>query len=628
MNINIKNIIILCAILFASTASAQSIQQSGTITPNHVPVWVTNGVIGDGGTAFDSPLSSLGITSNTPTGICVSSGRSNAAGRQQLCLGAPLNSAATISLQNYGTATPQGLNIVINGTVYPFTGGGGGSNVLLVGTSLVEFGVNRQILFNNNGILGEVTGGNSGVLVTGSSGDPVISPTLPNGINLSAATATSINKVAFTAPATSATLTIANGKTLTSSNTLTFAGTDASTLNIGAGGTLGSNAFTSTAYLPLTGGTISGTLAIGAGSAITSSGPGGALTAAAYAAYSGPYAPIASPTFTGTQTLTTALTTTLNGNTITTGTGTLTLGSATLNIGAGGTLGSNAFTSTSYLPLAGGTLAGQLITPRGSSGAPAIGIGTAVLGFYSDVSNNLFATNGTQVWTFGAGSGNFSLNSGAVAVSSNGSFAFTSSSQIFAPSDGKLTFYNLAASGFTQTNYGGVTSSFPALGTSGSSLEFRTADQSSGANAYFHWGGESRTAAQFDKTSSTALANVPGLSVSVTSGKTYYFTATLYTVSDSAGGVKAAIAGTATATTIIYEGQTTNSGTISGQTRVTSLGSAVGAVTSVTAGRIDISGTITANAGGTLTVQFAQNVSDGTPSSVLVGSTFNVMEFP
>ncbi len=43
-----------------------------------------------------------------------------------------------------------------------------------------------------------------------------------------------------------------SSKTLTISNTLTLAGTDSSTLNIGAGGTLGSNAFTSTAYVDLT----------------------------------------------------------------------------------------------------------------------------------------------------------------------------------------------------------------------------------------------------------------------------------------------------------------------------------------------------------------------------------------
>jgi hypothetical protein len=47
---------------------------------------------------------------------------------------------------------------------------------------------------------------------------------------LGAASATSINKVAITAPATSATLTIANGKTLTANNSLTLAGTDSTTL--------------------------------------------------------------------------------------------------------------------------------------------------------------------------------------------------------------------------------------------------------------------------------------------------------------------------------------------------------------------------------------------------------------
>lgn len=79
------------------------------------------------------------------------------------------------------------------------------------------------------------------------SGAPVraTSPTLVTP-TLGAATASSVNKVALTAPATSATLTIADGKTATVSNTLTFAGTDGSTLNVGAGGTLGSAAYKST----------------------------------------------------------------------------------------------------------------------------------------------------------------------------------------------------------------------------------------------------------------------------------------------------------------------------------------------------------------------------------------------
>lgn len=55
---------------------------------------------------------------------------------------------------------------------------------------------------------------------------------------LGVATATSINKVAITAPATSATLTIADGKTASFSNTLAFTGTDGSTVACGAGGTV------------------------------------------------------------------------------------------------------------------------------------------------------------------------------------------------------------------------------------------------------------------------------------------------------------------------------------------------------------------------------------------------------
>ena len=64
------------------------------------------------------------------------------------------------------------------------------------------------------------------------------SPTFTGTPVLSTATATSINKVEITAPATSATLTIADGKTLTISNTLTFTGTDGSSVAFGAGGTV------------------------------------------------------------------------------------------------------------------------------------------------------------------------------------------------------------------------------------------------------------------------------------------------------------------------------------------------------------------------------------------------------
>jgi hypothetical protein len=78
---------------------------------------------------------------------------------------------------------------------------------------------------------------NLAAAVTGETGSGSLvfatSPSLTTP-SIGAATATSVNKVAFTAPATAATLTIANNKTATISNTLTFTGTDGETIPFGA----------------------------------------------------------------------------------------------------------------------------------------------------------------------------------------------------------------------------------------------------------------------------------------------------------------------------------------------------------------------------------------------------------
>jgi hypothetical protein len=136
--------------------------------------------------------------------------------------------------------------------------------------------------------------------------------------------------------------------------------------------------------------------------------------------------------------------------------------------------------------------------------------------------------------------------------------------------------------------------------------------------------GDVRTSAQFNVASSTVLADIPGLVFPVTAGSTYGFTATLYTTSNVAGGVKMAMNGTATATAINYAARTFDPTGFVGYARVAALGTAAGAVTAVTNAVMDITGTITVNAGGTLTVQFAQNASNGANSSVLVGSTLRV----
>lgn len=111
-----------------------------------------------------------------------------------------------------------------------------------VGSTLVGGGTTARVLYDNAGVLGEyAVSGTGSVCMTTS-----CSMTTPA---LGVATATSINGNTITTG--TGTLTLGASKVATISNTLTFTGTDGSTLAIGTGGTLGSNAYTSTAYAPL-----------------------------------------------------------------------------------------------------------------------------------------------------------------------------------------------------------------------------------------------------------------------------------------------------------------------------------------------------------------------------------------
>jgi hypothetical protein len=107
----------------------------------------------------------------------------------------------------------------------------------LVGKATIDTFTNKTFdtagsgnVFRINGVtLTANTGTGSNVLAT--------SPTLVTP-TLGVASATTINKVTITAPATGSTITVADGKTLTASNTLTFTGTDAASVAFGAGGTV------------------------------------------------------------------------------------------------------------------------------------------------------------------------------------------------------------------------------------------------------------------------------------------------------------------------------------------------------------------------------------------------------
>jgi hypothetical protein len=131
---------------------------------------------------------------------------------------------------------------------------------------------------------------------------PLASPTFTGTPSLP-----SVNKVAITAPATGSTLTIVDGKTLTASNTLTLAGTDGSTLNVGTGGILGSNAYTNTAFAPLASPTFTGTPTLPTGTIAATQTALNSTTAVATTAFvttaDNLKADLASPTFTGTPSL-------------------------------------------------------------------------------------------------------------------------------------------------------------------------------------------------------------------------------------------------------------------------------------------------------------------------------------
>jgi hypothetical protein len=150
-------------------------------------------------------------------------------------------------------------------------------------------------------------------------------------------------------------------------------------------------------------------------------------------------------------------------------------------------------------------------------------------------------------------------------------------------------------------------------------------------DGWINWGGEARVTSDQTFTSTTTLANVSGLSVTLLAGRTYSFVAEISWTDAAAGGLQLAIGGTATVTNIIYDGYIIDSGAngIKGNAQATALGTAVASSTTTgTAGHARIAGTITVNAAGTLTVQAAQNTSNGTATTIKRGSTFIVQDMP
>lgn len=209
-----------------TTAAKQFMSQTGTGTNGAAPVWsaVTKSDVGLG-SVENTALSTWAGSANITTLGTVATGTWN---------------ATTIGLTKGGTGQTTAL---------------AGFNALSPSTTLGDIVYHDGT--NNVRLAGNTTATRKFARQTGN-GTVSAAPawdTLLDGDIPSALTGKTYNALTLTAVATG--FTVAGGttsKTLTVSNTLTLAGTDASTLNIGAGGTLGSAAFTaSTAYAPAAG---------------------------------------------------------------------------------------------------------------------------------------------------------------------------------------------------------------------------------------------------------------------------------------------------------------------------------------------------------------------------------------
>jgi hypothetical protein len=167
------------------------------------------------------------VKNTSGTGIAVPAGKSmfvyndgtNVVDATTYLSSLTLGSALPIASGGTGSTSTTYVNLASNVTgTLPVANGGTG--ITSLGAGVATF-------------LGTPSSANLAAAVTDETGSGNLvfatSPSLVTPV-LGVATATSVNKVALTAPATGSTLTIADGKTLTASNSLTLAGTDATTL--------------------------------------------------------------------------------------------------------------------------------------------------------------------------------------------------------------------------------------------------------------------------------------------------------------------------------------------------------------------------------------------------------------
>lgn len=137
-----------------------------------------------------------------------------------------------------------------------------------------------------------------------------------------------------------------------------------------------------------------------------------------------------------------------------------------------------------------GTVAAQYINLFGV-GTLAFTSATTITNAYGTYFMDLVAGSNatlTNKWALGADSasiGGATISSGGIITSpgnvvagSSSALAFTGRSRVMSSSNGLIELFNNAGSSFTRLNFGGTTSSFPALKVSSATLQGRLADDS------------------------------------------------------------------------------------------------------------------------------------------------------
>ena len=165
------------------------------------------------------------VFATTPTLVTPVLGVATATSINRVTITAPA-AGSTLTLADGKTLTVSNT-VTLVGTDGSSVNFGGGGAVAYTGTGLNQFASTTSSQLA--GVISDETGTGSLVFAT--------SPTLVTP-TLGVATATSLNKITISTPATGATLTLADGKTLVVNNSLTFTGTDAASVNFGTGGTV------------------------------------------------------------------------------------------------------------------------------------------------------------------------------------------------------------------------------------------------------------------------------------------------------------------------------------------------------------------------------------------------------